>query len=37
MYKIKFVGKTITVRMVVDEKDSKSNVSYGICSNFGGL
>ena len=30
MYKIGYIGNAIIVRMVVDEKNSKNNVSYGI-------
>ena len=33
MYKIGYIGNAITVRMVVDEKNSKNNVSYGIFIN----
>ena len=33
MYKIGFIGNASTVRMVVDEKNSKNNVSYGIFIN----
>lgn len=37
MYKIGYIGNAIIVRMVVDEKNSKNNVRYGIFISFSWL